>query len=130
MHDPTIGDIDNDGCLEIAVCSYFGEKIYILDDPYDSTNCEPVGVREKDRLRLNSLELRVNRDAIAFSIPSSGWVSLNLYDVMGRRVNVLVNKYLKNGSYSLKVPSLSRGIYFVRLEVGEYKLTEKMILIK
>lgn len=69
---------------------------------------------------------------ISFSIPTSGYVSLKVYDILGKEVNTLVNEVKSAGSYSvnLNASSLTSGIYFYKLESGNFSKTMRMILIK
>lgn len=69
---------------------------------------------------------------INFSLPKSGFVSLKVYDVMGREVAALVNKDMNAGSYKVDFDAsrLSTGVYFYRLSAGEFTDTKKLMLIK
>jgi len=64
-------------------------------------------------------------------------VTLKVYDVLGREVVTLVNEYKQAGTYNEKFnvktrhgASLQSGVYFYRLQVGDYSETKKMLLIK
>lgn len=78
---------------------------------------------------------------ISFSIPNSEYVTLKVYDVLGNEVATLVNDYKSAGTYNvqfstLNLPSgrqasqLSSGMYFYRIQVGQYSEVKKMILAK
>ena len=70
---------------------------------------------------------------IDYDIHKGGLVSLNVYDVNGKRVSSLVNRDHVPGSYSVEFNAstvLSSGIYFYTLEVGEYRVTKSMVLLK
>ena len=58
-----------------------------------------------------------------------GLVSLKLYDVSGRCVQIVFSEEKTAGYYDLSVPvsSLSAGAYFLRLEIRNKAITEKMI---
>lgn len=74
---------------------------------------------------------------IPYSIPAAGWVRLEIYDILGRRVNALVNEIQDAGQYETRwdatgshgrpVPS---GIYFYRLTTQGFAETKKMVLMK
>jgi hypothetical protein len=72
------------------------------------------------------------RTAIEFSIPSSGDVRLEAFDLLGRRVAVLIDKELESGSHSViwDCSDLSTGVYFYRLTIGDNTAVRKMTLIK
>jgi parallel beta-helix repeat protein len=73
---------------------------------------------------------------IQYQISIISQVSLKVYDVLGNEIATLVNEYLPAGSYevefspgsSIKYPA--SGIYFYRLQAGNYAQTKSMILIK
>lgn len=69
---------------------------------------------------------------IGFSIQVSGFVSLNVYDVLGREVATLVNGVQGPGFKSVvfdasKLPS---GVYLCRLQAGEFVQTRKLLLLR
>jgi hypothetical protein len=69
---------------------------------------------------------------ISFSVPSKSFVTLRVFDNLGREMSTLVAEELSVGIYSrhwdaANVPS---GIYFYRLQAGEYLESRKMILLK
>jgi photosystem II stability/assembly factor-like uncharacterized protein len=69
---------------------------------------------------------------IEFDIPTSGYVSLKVYNVMGQEVAILLNKELPSGNHKVewKPENLSSGIYFYKLETKGYQETKKLILMK
>jgi type IX secretion system substrate protein/Kelch motif protein len=69
---------------------------------------------------------------IQFHIPASGFVSIKVYDILGREITVLVNENLKQGSYKINfnAANLSSGIYFCTMIAGDFKATKKMLLVK
>jgi hypothetical protein len=77
---------------------------------------------------------------IQFSIPNviasetkqSQIVILKVYDVLGNLVSTLVDEYKPAGKYEVKydASNLSSGIYFYKLQSGNFVETKKMILLK
>ena len=69
---------------------------------------------------------------ISFSIPESGMVSLKVYDLLGREVANLINRELQPGTYdySFNGAGLSSGMYFYKIDSGNYSETRKMMLLK
>jgi hypothetical protein len=69
---------------------------------------------------------------ISYSLPKSGFVTLKVFDVLGREVTTLVNQNQNSGSYNItfNASNLSTGVYFYKLEAGEYLSIKKMLLIK
>lgn len=69
---------------------------------------------------------------IQFQIPNSGFVSLKVYDVIGKEVATLVDEYKPAGMHNVQftMNNLTSGIYFYQLKAGSFTETKKMILIK
>ena len=73
---------------------------------------------------------------IKYELKKSGFISIKVYDILGREVTTLVNEYLQAGDYSINFNAssvaggLSSGIYFYRLTTGNYSVTHKMVFIK
>ncbi len=70
--------------------------------------------------------------SIAFDIPQNTFVSLKVFDVLGREVKELVNEKLEPGSYKVNLDAsrLSSGTYFYSLTTANFTQTKKMILVK
>lgn len=86
-----------------------------------------------------ALELRQNypnpfnpSTVINYNLLRAGMVTLNVYDLKGRRVATLVDSAKEAGQYSLvwDAADLASGIYFYRLSSGGESQTRKMILLK
>lgn len=71
---------------------------------------------------------------IRYSLPQDGFVTLKIYDVLGNEIAALVNEEQRRGSYNYQLSSanyqLSSGVYYYKLESGNFAETRKMLLIK
>ena len=69
---------------------------------------------------------------ISFSLSQSEKVSLRIYDVTGRLVTTLSDGEMNEGAHQLvwNTEDVNAGIYFLRMEAGEYVQTEKISVIK
>ena len=73
---------------------------------------------------------------IEFSIPKQSFVTLKVYDLLGREVATLVNKELQTGSYKTQFDAssaragLASGVYLYRLNAGGFVQTKKLMLMK
>ena len=69
---------------------------------------------------------------LSFTLPSGGNVSLTVYDVSGREVITLLDGYKSTGSHAVTfdAKNLTSGVYFARLEAGEFRQTRKILLVK
>ncbi len=69
---------------------------------------------------------------IRFRIAKFGFVTLKIYNILGREVATLVIKELSPGSYNVKwdASKFSSGIYFYQIKAGNFYQTKKMLLLK
>ena len=70
---------------------------------------------------------------ISYEIPSDVNVTIKIFDVIGREVATLINnEFKKAGIYTVEwnASKYASGIYFYRLEAGEYRNVRKMTLVK
>ena len=69
---------------------------------------------------------------ISFDIPSQEFVTLIVFDQLGRQVETLVSESLNPGSYDFifNASNKSSGVYFYRLQAGNFVATKKMLMIK
>jgi len=61
-----------------------------------------------------------------------GFVTLKVYDILGKEIATLVNEEKPVGNYEVEFDgsTLTSGIYFYRLNAGEYVETKKMVLLR
>ncbi|MFC2084497.1 T9SS type A sorting domain-containing protein [Bacteroidota bacterium] len=69
---------------------------------------------------------------ISFTIPKNGYVKLELLNILGEKVRILVDDWLPAGIHQFEVDSndLSSGIYFYTLKINGYFDIKKMIVLK
>jgi photosystem II stability/assembly factor-like uncharacterized protein len=69
---------------------------------------------------------------IKYSVIESGIVKLQVYNSIGEKVVTLVNDYREAGEYTVNFDAteLSSGIYYYRIDIGEFTSAKKMILLK
>ena len=69
---------------------------------------------------------------LEFGISILGFVSLKVYDILGKEVVTLVNEKLSPGKYEVEFDGsgLPSGVYFYRLNAGESTDTKRMMLVK
>ena len=70
--------------------------------------------------------------AISYKLAASGHVTLKVYDILGRDVATLVNGQRTAGEHSVtfNAAGLPSGVYFYRLQAGNYSATKKFMLLK
>jgi len=67
-----------------------------------------------------------------FLIPTSEFVTLKIFDVLGKEVATLINeeKPMENYEVNFNGTDLSSGIYFYTLQAGKFVETKKLVLMK
>lgn len=70
--------------------------------------------------------------SIEYSVPSSEYVSLKVYDILGNEIAELVNEQKSAGTYRVNfdASSMSSGVYFYRIKTGSFNQVRKMMLLK
>ena len=99
----------------------------------------PTGISNVNNEVPSSFDLKQNfpnpfnpTTNINFSLPKSGFVTLKVYDMIGKEVATLVNEVKTAGNYivGFNAANLPSGAYFYRLESNSFVDTKKMMLIK
>ena len=69
---------------------------------------------------------------IEFQIPNSGFVTLKIYNILGKTVKTLVSKKLNSGShtYQFDGSNLASGVYYYQLVASNYIEVKKMLLLR
>ena len=123
------------------------ELTILIDEGNDGTIDDTIFVKnqatnvedEGSLLSPNSYNLTQNypnpfnpTTTIKYSIPQSGNVTLKVYDILGNEVVTLLNEEKNAGVFSVTFDAtgLSSGIYFYRLQSGNFVQTRKMLILK
>jgi hypothetical protein len=69
---------------------------------------------------------------IEYTLPEAVWVKLEVYDILGRKVETLINGFQSPGFYTYrwKDRNHASGVYFYRIKAGPYRQSRKMLLLK
>jgi len=69
---------------------------------------------------------------IKFNISDAGFVTLKVYDVLGNLINILFEKELAAGYYSVNFNAggLSSGVYFYKIQTSKFSQVKKMLLLR
>ena len=69
---------------------------------------------------------------IEYDLPRSSPVTLAVFDILGREIATLVHQEQEAGEHRVEwsARSVSSGIYFYQLQAGDFRATEKMILVR
>ncbi|OYD17125.1 hypothetical protein CH333_01810, partial [candidate division WOR-3 bacterium JGI_Cruoil_03_44_89] len=69
---------------------------------------------------------------ISFSIPRTEHVSMKVYDVTGSLASKLVDERLTAGTHSITIntKNFASGVYFLRMDTGDFSGTRKFLVLK
>jgi hypothetical protein len=117
-----------------------GEEVEIRNDAINKLIISDDIVPEAYSLEQNypnpfnpSTKIRYSIPIIIYSETNqSTQITLKVYDVLGNEVATLVNEEKSAGSYEVKFDTagLSSGIYFYKMQAGDYVEIKKMVLVK
>jgi photosystem II stability/assembly factor-like uncharacterized protein len=118
------------------------ENLYRAYSELTTISNEKIGTLFNFRLAQNYPNPFNPSTIISYQIPQTGFISLKVYDILGREVVTLVNEEKPAGNYEVEFDGreLTSGIYFYKLSVsalpsqdrqaGNYIETRKMILLR
>ncbi|MBO6522614.1 MAG: T9SS type A sorting domain-containing protein [Balneolaceae bacterium] len=129
-----------DGSADTVAVSTFADgeftPIYYsltLERGVQTSNEDLDGVPDKFELQQNYPNPFNPTTNIQFSLPEASRVTLNVYDMLGRKVATLLDrKQLNAANHAVKfdASALASGMYIYRIEAGSFVSTRKMMLIK
>lgn len=102
-------------------------------------NPEITGVNEKSRIdnikeyNLSAYPNPFNAGTvITYKLPKDGTVELSIYDLSGKMIEKVINKFQSAGAHQFQfnAVNLASGIYFYRLKTNDLSLTKKLLLLK
>ncbi|KAB2848634.1 MAG: T9SS type A sorting domain-containing protein, partial [Ignavibacterium sp.] len=69
---------------------------------------------------------------IRYDLPKDGLVQLEVFDIIGRKINTIVNTHQPAGRYEVNFDAskLASGVYIYKLQSGQYISSKKMMLLK
>ncbi|MHB8581590.1 MAG: T9SS type A sorting domain-containing protein [Ignavibacteriaceae bacterium] len=125
-----ISSIDEDSNGDIYIGTV-GQGVYIL-------NINTLDVKIDQNLITNySLSNNYPNPfnpvtTINYTIAVKDFVTIKVYDLLGKEIATLVNEEKNSGSYSVEfnASKLSSGVYFYRMQAGGFVETKKLILLK
>jgi hypothetical protein len=104
----------------------------IGDDPLTFVETGIASTPKKFMLSQNYPNPFNPATTISFSLAKSSFVSLKIFDLLGREVATIVSEEMSAGSYSRQwnAANMTSGIYFYRLQAGSFTETKKLILLR
>lgn len=120
---------DNGGSMNVNTIQQ-AAKVRVSNNPVGIIKNSEIA--EKYSLQQNYPNPFNPSTSIKFSIIEQDFVELNIYNVLGEKVESLVNELLNTGSYEVRwnADNMPSGIYYYTLKTGRFSKTNKMVLIK
>jgi hypothetical protein len=122
-----------DNCLAI----WSGQTVGVVNASYACTGTVGIsgnnnGIPEIYSLSQNYPNPFNPSTSIEYALPNAGNVKLEIYDVSGKLVKILVNSHQEAGFHSINfdASNIASGMYFYKLTAGDFTDTKKMVLIK
>ena len=112
--------------------------MYAQNINFDGSFGNPTGINSVGEIP-NKFSLSQNypnpfnpSTTIKFEVAKSTFVTLKVYDIMGREVMSLVNQNMNAGTYeySLNMMNLTSGAYFYKMTAGSFSDVKKMMVLK
>jgi hypothetical protein len=130
-----------------VIANSSGSAVFVTGLSFTVENQDVVVIKYSQPVGISNTNSEIPRDfslqqnypnpfnpstMIKFSIPSENYVSIKVYDMLGKQVDEIVNENLKAGNFEIKYDAskLSAGAYFYKIETSGYSETKKMMLIK
>lgn len=139
LSEPTLIATYENVCCENKVCIqdeyiYVPAKEYLLILRLTSTGFEEVATIYPSELNLfrNYPNPFNTSTTIRYDLPEPSDVTINIYDILGRKVETAFSQRQQAGLHSLiwQAEDYTSGIYFYKLTTADFSQTKKMILLK
>lgn len=133
------GTVNMGNNLWKLICASGYASSYLSVNEILSDTLYPIGIINYNNEAPEKYSLKQNypnpfnpETTINFSLPQASVLTISIYDITGKEIEVAYNGYLHAGNYSMKWNSSSfpSGIYFYRMNAVNFSDTKKMILVK
>lgn len=120
--------------LSSNYCIRYRLKQIDFDGTYEYSDAIEVSMNHELIFKLNqNYPNPFNpKTTILFSLPQSSFVTLKIYDILGREVTILLKENKQPGVYSITfdASNLPSGLYFYKLQAGSFVNVKKMNILR
>ncbi|MBD3410575.1 MAG: T9SS type A sorting domain-containing protein, partial [Ignavibacteriales bacterium] len=109
-----------------------GETLTIADETIDELVIKEWTIPEEFALHQNFPNPFNPTTTLRFDLPIDGMVKLEVYDILGQKVETLFDGELEAGVHDLKWNAIdyASGVYIYRIEATDFSAVKKMVLMK
>jgi hypothetical protein len=133
-HYPEIGGLAVSGTYLFATFTYYAPGIFRrpLSEMITSTQSPSNQLPVAFTLFQNYPNPFNPSTTIKFELPEASHVKLEVFDILGRELAVLVNEMRNAGLYEVQFdgPNLASGVHFYRLTSGQFRAVKKMAVVR
>ncbi len=124
---------------QIQIDIFSGETMFWQDTLVIFLQRDPLDIEEFDGMKPITFKFEQNypnpfnpKTSINYELPITNYVDLSIYNVLGQKVVNLVSQKQVAGSYQVEwdASGFASGIYYYKIETGEFVDVKKMIVIK
>jgi hypothetical protein len=128
-------DLDGNGDNDLAVVNENSDNVSILINLSSATgvdNSPETSLPESFSISQNYPNPFNASTTIGYSLTEPSDVTIDIYDILGRKVETLVQREQSAGSHQVvwNAKDQPSGMYFYRIEAGDYTEARKMLLLK
>lgn len=124
---------DNEGWIAGGGIGYPGIILHTATGGEGTTGVDPVNRNKACSLGQNYPNPVIHTTRISYQVQHPGRITIMLYDVLGNKLEYLVNEYKSKGDYTIDFATdhYPRGIYFYGMKAGsEWIQTRRMMILK
>jgi len=127
-----IANMDNDSDLDIVATGLWAGDVVWYENIVVGIEPEQAPMPKKIQFNQNYPNPFNSSTVISYSLPFSANVTIDIYDILGRHVESLLNVQQTMGNHQViwEADDFSSGVYFYKLQAGDYTETKKMVLLK
>ena len=135
------GVAKSNNCYRLVCAGGFNGNSSMTENEIFSDSSLVVGISNQGWSNLIANDYRLSQNypnpfnpvtKINFSIPKQSVVTLRIFDLLGKEVTTLINESKSAGNYDVSFDgaNLSSGVYFYKIEAGDFSDVKRMMLIK
>jgi len=123
---------DLNGDINDEILSFQGSALYIYDLDFATGIGDNARLPQRAFLRTNYPNPFNSSTTIEYGLPEAEHVRIEIYDLLGRKVETLVNEEMQAGRHQVvwEADRYASGLYFYRIEAEDYSDTKRMVYLK